>query len=173
MKIHQKVLWIIGLIALAALSLGGFLVSAELLPKILIFSALTAMKLDIFVQIGMAVVFAFLFILSIYLPFATWTESKSTAIPLKNPLGEVEISQKAISDFIQRVGKEIQGVEDLKAKVKSTEEGVDIDLSLSVHAQGEIPRMIDELQNVVKKYLNTTIGIETVRDIKVKVGKII
>lgn len=173
MKVYQKVLWVIGLIALAALSLGGFLVATGFLPKILIFSTLTAMEIDIIVRITTAVVFAFLFVLSIYLPLFTWTEKKGTIIPLRNPLGEIEISQKAISDFIQRIGAEVEGVQDLKAKVKSTEEGVDIDLSLSVQAQGEIPRLIDELQTVVKKYLNSTVGIENVREIKVKVGKIV
>jgi len=173
MKIYQKVLWVIALVAFGALSLGGLLVSAGILPKILIFSALTAMELGILIRIGVSVVFIFLLGLSIYLPIVTWTEGKGTTIPLRNPLGEIEISQRAICEFIQRVGKEVQGVEDLKAKVKSTEEGVDVDLTLAAHAQGEIPRLIDELQNVIKNYLNNTVGIENVREIRVKVGKIL
>lgn len=173
MKIYQKALWGIGLIALAALSLGGFLVSTGILPKILIFSALTGVELNIYIRAATIIVFAFLFILSIYLPLSTWTEKKGTVVPLQNPLGRIEISQKAISDFIQRVGGEVEGVRDLKAKVKSTEEGIDVGLSLSAQAQGEIPRLIDELQSVVKRYLNTTVGVENVREIKVKIGKII
>lgn len=173
MKIYQKVLWVIGLVALGALSLGGLLVTSGILPRIVIFSALTAVEIDILVRIGVAVVFAFLLVLSIYLPVVTWTEGKGTVIPLRNPLGEIEISQRAICEFIQRVGGEVQGVEDLKAKVKSTEEGVDVDLNLSAHAQGEIPRLIDELQNVIKSYLNNTVGIENVREIRVKIGKIL
>jgi len=173
MKIYQKVLWVIALVAFGALSLGGLLVSTGILPKILIFSALTAMELGILIRIGVSVVFIFLLGLSIYLPVVTWTEGKGTTIPLRNPLGEIEISQRAICEFIQKVGKEVQGVEDLKAKVKSTEEGVDVDLTLAAHAQGEIPRLIDELQNVIKNYLNNTVGIENVREIRVKVGKIL
>lgn len=172
MKIYQKILWGIGLIALAAFSLGGFLLSTELLPKILIFSALTGLEINILAKFITMVVFALLFVLSIYLPLSTWAEKVGTAIPLKNPLGEVEISQKAISEFIQRIGYEVEGVGDLKAKIKPTEEGIDIELSLSAQAQGEIPRLIDELQSVVKKYLTTTVGIENVREIRVKVGKI-
>jgi len=173
MKIYQKILWVVGLVALGALSLGGFLVSAEVLPRIVVFSALTGLELNIFIHIGVIVVFLFLVALSIYLPISTWTEGKAAAISLRNPLGEVEISQRAICEFIQRVGKEVQGVEDLRAKVKSTEEGIDVGLTLSAHAQGEIPRLIDELQTVVKNYLKNTVGIENVREIKVKVGKIL
>ncbi len=174
MRIYQKILWAISLIALGALSLGGFLVSTEILPKILVFSALTAIDLNILIRVATSVVFAFFIVLSVYLPLVTWTTGrKETTIPLKNPLGEIEISQRAICEFIQRVGREVQGVEDLKAKVKSTEQGLDVFLNLSVHAQGEIPRLIDELQTVVKNYLNNTVGIEDVREIKVKVGKIL
>ncbi|MBE0477535.1 alkaline shock response membrane anchor protein AmaP [Candidatus Aerophobetes bacterium] len=173
MKIYQKGLWVIGLIALAALSLGGFLISAGIMPKILIFGALTGIELNILIRAISTIVFALLFILSIYLPLFTWTEKKGTVIPLRNPLGNVEISQGAISDFIERVGAEVEGVEDLRAQVKSTEEGIDVELSLSAQGQGEIPRLIDELQNVIKKYLNTTVGIENIGEIKVKVKKII
>jgi len=92
---------------------------------------------------------------------------------LKNPLGEMEISQKAICGFIQRIGKGVEGVEDIKADIKLAEEGVDVYLTLSAQGQGEIPRLIDELQTVVKNYLNNTIGIENVREVKVKVAKIL
>lgn len=173
MKMHQKALWVIGLLALAAFSLGGFLVSAGVMPKILIYGTITTIEIDIFVRIATTIVFALLFILSIYLPLATWTEKKGTIIALRNPLGEVEISQAAISDFIERISSEVEGVEDLKAKVKATEEATNIELTLSVQGQGEIPRLIDELQNIIKKYLNATVGIENVGEIKVKVKKII
>ena len=158
MRIYQKVLWVIGLIALAALSLGGFLVSIGVIPRFIIFSTLTALEQDIAIRLATVIVFGFLFVLSIYLPIATWARKGGgiTTIPLKNPLGEVEISQRAICEFIQRVGKEVQGVEDIKANIKSTEEGVDVFLTLSAQAQGEIPRLIDELQTVVKNYLNNT-----------------
>jgi len=105
--------------------------------------------------------------------FATLYYKRGAVISLRNPLGQVEISQRAISDFIQREGREVEGVGDLKAKVRSTGEGVDVELSLSAQAEGEIPRLIDELQSVVKKYLNSTVGIENVKEIKVKVTKII
>ncbi len=174
MRIYQKVFWVIGLIALAALSLGGFLVSIGFIPRFVIFGTLTTLEQNILIGLATLIVFGFLFVLSIYLPIVTWGKKGGAAtIPLRNPLGEVEISQRAICEFIQRVGKEVQGVEDIKANIKSTEEGVDVLLTLSAQAQGEIPRLIDELQTVVKNYLNKTVGIENVREIKVKVAKIL
>jgi uncharacterized alkaline shock family protein YloU len=85
----------------------------------------------------------------------------------------VEISQRAICEFIQRVGKEVEGVEDIKARIKSGDEGVNVFLTLSARGQGEVPRLIDELQTVVKNYLNQTLGIENVREVKVRVAKLL
>jgi len=174
MRIYQKAFWVIGLIALAALSLGGFLINIGFVPRFVIFGTLTVLEQDIAIRLAALVIFGFLFALSIYLPIVTWVKGgRDATIPLRNPLGEIEISQRAVCEFIQRVGKEVQGVEDIKANIKSTEEGVDVLLTLSAQAQGEIPRLIDELQTVVKNYLNKTVGIENVREIKVKVAKIL
>jgi uncharacterized alkaline shock family protein YloU len=172
MKAYCKFLWAIALIAFTAMSLGGLLVSSGILPKIVASGALTAMELNLVVRVVTMVVFALLFVLGIYLPILTWTQKRATVIPLRNPLGEVEISQKAISDFIQRIGKEVEGVEDLRATVHPTDDGINIELSLAAQAQDQIPRLIDELQAVVKKYLQTTVGIENVGEIRVRVHRI-
>ena len=172
MRFCRRVLWGIIVVALAILSLGGFLVSLEILPRIVILGALTALEQQMLTKGIFVCLFGFLFILSIALPLLA-RERGNAVIPLKNPLGEVKISQKAICGFIQRVGKEVEGVEDIKADIKLAEEGVDVYLTLSAQAQGEIPRLIDELQTVVKNYLNNTVGIENVQEVKVKVTKII
>jgi len=67
----------------------------------------------------------------------------------------------------------VEGIEDIKARIKTGEEGIDVFLTLSARAQEEVPRLIDELQTVVKNYLNHTLGIENVREIKVRVTKLI
>jgi len=172
MKAYCKFLWAIALIAFAAMSLGGLLVSTGVLPRIVVSGALTSLDLNLLVKVVTMIIFALLFILGIYLPILTWSQKKATVIPLRNPLGEVEISQKAISDFIQRIGKEVDGVDDLRATIHPTDEGINIDLSLAVQGQDQIPRLIDELQAVIKKYLQTTVGIESVGEIRVRVQKI-
>ncbi len=173
MRFYQKVLWGVGVCALALLSLGGFLVVAGLFDRFVVHGWLTIVEQTLLTRSIILVIFGFLFGLSLYLPFLTRTKAERAVIPLKNPLGAVEISQKAISEFIQRIGKEVEGVEDIKAAIKSSDEGVDVYLTLSAQAQGEVPRLIDELQTVVKTYLNKTVGIENVREIKVRVVKLI
>lgn len=169
----KKVLWGIVVVTLALFSLGGFLVSLEIIPRIVIMGVLTGFEEQLLIRGIFVSFFGFLFVLSIALFLSTRERARDAIIPLKNPLGEVEISQKAICEFIQRVGKEVEGVEDIKARIKSNDEGMDVYLVLSAQAQGEIPRLIDELQTVVKNYLNNTVGIENIREIKVKVAKIL
>lgn len=169
----KKVLWGIVVVTLALFSLGGFLVSLEIIPRIVIMGVLTGFEEQLLIKGIFVSFFGFIFVLSIALFLSTRERARDAIIPLKNPLGEVEISQKAICEFIQRVGKEVEGVEDIKARIKSNDEGMDVYLVLSAQAQGEIPRLIDELQTVVKNYLNNTVGIENIREIKVKVAKIL
>jgi len=173
MRFYKKVLWGMVVVTLALFSLVGFLVSLEIIPRIVIMGVLTSFEQQLLVKGVFVSLSGFLFVLSIALSLAARERGGNAIIPLKNPLGEVEISRKAICEFIQRVGKEVEGVENIKARIRSNDEGMDVYLILSAQAQGEIPRLIDELQTVVKNYLNNTVGIENIREIKVKVAKIL
>ncbi len=173
MRICKRILWGIIVFALALLSLAGFFISLEIIPRFAILGAVTALEQQLFTKGIFVCLFGFLFVLSIALPLLGREKRDGAVVSLKNPLGEMEISQKAICGFIQRIGKGVEGVEDIKADIKLVEEGVDVHLTLSAQGQGEIPRLIDELQTVVKNYLNNTVGIENVREVKVKVAKIL
>lgn len=173
MRVCKRILWGIIVVALALLSLAGFFVSLEIIPRLAILGALTALEQQLLTKGIFICLFGFLFVLSIALPLLAREKRGGAVVSLKNPLGEMEISQKAICGFIQRIGKGVEGVEDIKADIKLAEEGVDVYLTLSAQGQGEIPRLIDELQTVVKNYLNNTVGIENVREVKVKVAKIL
>ncbi len=173
MRVYKRILWGIIVVALVLLSLAGFFISLEIIPRFAILGALTALEQQLLTKGIFVCLFGFLFILSIALPLLGREKREGAVVSLKNPLGEMEISQKAICGFIQRIGKGVEGVEDIKADIKLAEEGVDVYLTLSAQGQGEIPRLIDELQTVVKNYLNNTVGIENVREVKVKVAKIL
>ncbi|GAH81674.1 unnamed protein product [marine sediment metagenome] len=173
MRVFKRILWGIIVVALALFSLVGFFVSLEIIPRFAILGALTALEQQLLTKGIFVCLFGFLFVLSVALPLLAREKREGGVVSLKNPLGEMEISQKAICGFIQRIGKGVEGVEDIKANIKLAEEGVDVCLTLSAQGQGEIPRLIDELQTVVKNYLNNTVGIENVREVKVKVAKIL
>ncbi|RLE09226.1 alkaline shock response membrane anchor protein AmaP [Candidatus Aerophobetes bacterium] len=172
MRIYQKVLWGVGLVALGAFSLAGFLADTELISQFVVYLALRRMWDELIIRTATGVVFLFLLALSIYLPISTWL--KGGLITLSNPLGPLNISTKAISKFIQRIGKRTEEVKDVRIRIKHVKEGVESYVTLSAHGEveGGIPHLINDFQEMVKKYLMEQVGVPDVKKVEVKVTKI-
>ena len=76
MRVYQKALWVVGLVALGAFSLGGFLADAGFIPRLTVYYALTRMWGELTITLVAGVVFLFLLALSIYLPLSTWFKGR-------------------------------------------------------------------------------------------------
>lgn len=174
MRVYQKVLWVVGLVALGAFSLAGFLADAGLIPRFTVYLALTKMWSELTIGLTAGAVFLFLLGLSIYLPLSTWLQAADEWITLSNPLGSLHVSTKAISKFIQRVGETMEEVRDAKIKIKPVKGGVESHVILWAHgeAEGGIPRLLNDFQQMVKKYLVEQVGIPNVKKVEVRVTKI-
>ena len=177
MKVHQKVLWAVGLVALGAFSLAGFLSDVGLIPRMTAYRALTRMWYELSITITAGAVFLFLLALSIYLPVSTWLRGRgrSGVITVSNPLGPVELSTEAVSKFIQRLGEEMQGVEGVRVRVEAEDEGVECYVTLAAHSEveGGIPRLTKDFQEFVKKNLLEIVGVSDVKKVEVKITKIL
>jgi len=162
----------VGLVALGAFSLAGFLADTELISQFVVYLALRRMWDELIIRTATGVVFLFLLALSIYLPISTWL--KGGLITLSNPLGPLNISTKAISKFIQRIGKRTEEVKDVRIRIKPVKEGVESYVTLSAHGEveGGIPHLINDFQEMVKKYLMEQVGVPDVKKVEVKVTKI-
>lgn len=123
MRAYQKVLWVVGLVALGAFSLAGFLADAGFIPRTTVYFALTKMWLELTIRLTAGAVFLFLLVLSIYLPISTWLKGAGGWITLSNPLGPLSISTEAISKFIQRTGEKIGGGDRCKDKNQACKRG--------------------------------------------------
>jgi len=174
MRAYQKVLWVVGLVALGAFSLAGFLADAGFIPRTIVYFALTKMWLELTIRLTAGAVFLFLLVLSIYLPISTWLKGAGGWITLSNPLGPLSISTEAISKFIQRTGEKMEEVTGAKIKIKPAKEGVESYVTLSAHgeAEGGVPRLVNDFQEMVKKYLVEQVGIPDVKKVEVRVTKI-
>lgn len=174
MKLHQKLLWVLGLVALGAFSLAGFLSYVGFIPRMTAYRALTAMWYEPTIGLIAGAVFLFLLALSIYLPISTWLKAEGGVVTFSNPLGTVEISREVVSRFIRRVGQEMGEVEGVKVEIKPVDEGARCYVTLAVcsEAEGGIPRLLNSFQELVKKHLVETVGVADVKEVKVKVTKI-
>lgn len=179
MKVHQKVLWAVGLVALGAFSLAGFLSDVGLIPRMTVYRALTRMWYELSITITAGAVFLFLLALSIYLPISTWLRGRGRGrggvITVSNPLGPVELSTEAVSKFIQRLGEEMQGVEGVRVRVEAQAEGVECYVTLAAHSEveGGIPKLTKDFQEFVKKNLLEIVGVSDVKKVEVKITKIL
>jgi len=175
MRAYQKVLWGIGLVALGAFSLAGFLSDVGLIPRMTAYRALTRMWYELSITITAGAVFLFLLALSIYLPISTWLRGRGGVITVSNPLGPVELSTEAVSKFIQRLGEEMQGVEGVRVRVEAQAEGVECYVTLAAHSEGEggIPKLTKDFQELVKKNLLEIVGVSDVKKVEVKITKIL
>jgi len=174
-KVHQKALWTVGLVALGAFSLAGFLLDVGLIPRMTAYRALTRMWYELSVSLTEGAVFLFLLALSIYLPISTWLRGRGEVITVSNPLGPVELSTEAVSRFLQRLGEEMQGVEGVRVRVEAQAEGVECYVTLAAHSEveGGIPRLTKDFQEMVKKNLLEIVGVPEVKKVEVRVTKIL
>jgi len=175
MRAYQKVLWVVGLVALGAFSLAGFLSDVGFIPRMIVYRALTRMWYELSITITAGAVFLFLLALSIYLPISTWLRGRGGVITVSNPLGLVELSTEAVSKFIQRLGEEMQEVEGVRVRVEAQDEGVECYVTLAAHSEveGGIPRLTKDFQEFVKKNLLEIVGVPGVKKVEVKITKIL
>jgi len=175
MKVHQKVLWVVGLVALGAFSLAGFFLYVGLIPRMTAYRALTAMWDEPAAGLTAGAVFLFLLALSIYLPISIWLRGAGKVVTISNPLGPVDISTEAISKSIQRAAEKVEKVEGVNIKVMPAGEGVKSSVTLAACSdiEGGIPRLVSSFQEMVKKYLIEQVGVASVEKIDVKVTKIL
>ena len=82
MRFYQKIILGIGLVALAAFSLGGALVAMGVFSRFVVVAALSALEQDPVIRLVSLVVFLFLLVMSIYFPFSFNHSYKSLYIIL-------------------------------------------------------------------------------------------
>jgi len=174
MKAYQKLLWVVGLVALGAFSLAGFLADAGLIPRFTVYLALTQMWSLLHIRVAAGAIFLFLLALSIYLPASTWLKGAEGFITLSSPSGSLSISTRTISKFIQRMGERMEEVGEVKIRIEPAKEGVESYVTLSARgeAEGGIPRLVNDFQEMVKKCLLEQVGIPKVEKIEVRVTRI-
>jgi len=94
-------------------------------------------------------------------------------ISFGNPLGEVKISLSAISEFVKRLGGQIEEIKEIKPRVVIGRKGLQIYNKITLFSDSNIPEASDRVQTVVKRYVQDVLGIQEVSEVKVFVEKII
>lgn len=94
-------------------------------------------------------------------------------ITFGNPLGEVKISLAAISEFVKKLGDQIEEVKEIKPRVVVGKKGLEVYNKITLFSDSNIPEASDRVQTIVKRYIQDVLGIQEVGEVKVFVEKII
>jgi len=87
--------------------------------------------------------------------------------------GNISISLKALQDFLGHLKNEFPTILSLVPKVRALDESLEVVLEVEVRAGAPIPEISRLLQERARNLINEKIGIADIRDIEVKVEKVV
>lgn len=172
-----KFFLILGAVIFFGLAIWAFLISANLLRFDVARGYLNSWleeigKLNASLILGIT---AFLsLVISVAIFYASLKERiVKREISFGNPLGEVKVSLAAISEFVKRLGDQIEEIKEIKPRVVIGRKGLQIYNKITLFSDSNIPEASDRVQTVVKRYVQDVLGIQEVNEVKVFVEKII
>jgi len=101
------------------------------------------------------------------------TRDKTHFLTFDSEDGSVGISSKAVRDFIERVGGEFAGIKSMESTLIMDKGALDIELHVKVLVGNKIPELSHVLQARVRESVRDALGLEEIRNIKIKVQEIV
>lgn len=96
----------------------------------------------------------------------------SQSLTQDTELGEVRVSLGAVENLVRKTASQVRGVREVRTVVtRNKEAGIDVELSLVVSSDSNIPSLSDQVQNLIRDYVHTVVGV-TVGQVKVLVDNI-
>lgn len=87
--------------------------------------------------------------------------------------GSVNISVKAIGDFLARLSEEYAAILTLKPSIKVIDDQLDVEVDLRIRAGSKIPELSQILQMRIKEVIQDNLGVAGVRSIRINVRDIV
>jgi uncharacterized alkaline shock family protein YloU len=126
------------------------------------------------VTVIMGIISVLSLIISAIIFYASFKEKvRKRDISFGNPLGEVKVSLSAISEFVKKLGDQIEEIKEIKPRVVIGRKGLEIYNKITLYSDSNIPEATDRVQTIVKRYIQDVLGIQEVSQVKVFIEKII
>ncbi|MGM0437108.1 MAG: alkaline shock response membrane anchor protein AmaP [Bacillota bacterium] len=122
-------------------------------------------------EYGLLFLITFLASSVILYPFFNIEKKYKKTLINSTDLGDINITLGAIDNLVKKIVKKREGIFEINTDINNSESGLNIDLSIKVYSDYIIPELTNELQKVVKSYLEDTTGV-TVNSVQVLVNEI-
>ena len=100
-------------------------------------------------------------------------QKREKTIAFDNPTGRVSVSLDALEDLTRRVIAGVGEVREVRSSIRVGKRGLEIDARLVLNTDVNIPEMTAHLQDLVKRKVQDTIGIEETPTVRIHIAKII
>jgi len=98
---------------------------------------------------------------------------RDKVIAFDNPSGRVSVSLLAMEDLVKRMLIRRPEVKDSRVKITASKKGLDVRIRLVIKAEASIPDLTFKIQDIVKRKIQDTIGLEEPINVSIYVGKIL
>jgi uncharacterized alkaline shock family protein YloU len=109
----------------------------------------------------------------IYVRTLAGYQQRGKTIAFDNPSGRVSVSLVALEDLIRRVIERVPEVKDVKPVITANKKGIDVWAKVILRADVNLPDMTSKLQDLVKRKIQDTIGLEETVVVRIDVVKIL
>ena len=75
-------------------------------------------------------------------------------------LGEVQIALGAVENLVRRVGRQVEGVRELSARVEAGQQGIRVRMRAAVAGNVSVPDLSAELQSLVRHQVKHVVGVD-------------
>ena len=116
---------------------------------------------------------ALLFLNFVFYRAFTVNIHREKTIAFDNRAGRVSVWVVAIEELTKRVISQTSEVREVKSKISVSKKGLLIKIKLILRAEGSIPEVTSRVQEVVKRKIQDTIGLDEPIEVAIYVGKIL
>ncbi len=100
-------------------------------------------------------------------------KQREKTIAFDNPSGRVSISLTALEDLIRRVILKILEIKEVRSSITASKKGLTIHSRIVLSSDVNIPEITSRVQELVKRKIQDTIGLEEAITVRVHIVKII
>ncbi|MEK3881548.1 alkaline shock response membrane anchor protein AmaP [Paenibacillus sp. PL2-23] len=113
------------------------------------------------VSITVGVIGIVLFLMSLRFFYVSLARgaANSQSIDQRTEFGDIRISMETIENLALKAAAKGKGIKDLRARVRASDEGLEIILRAVIDGEHAIPALTEEIQRVVKTHIEDITGI--------------